>query len=172
VTVLELVDRGIVVRAELERLKTELKGIEARLQKYGLNGEHVELKDAEREGRRWLAHGSSLIVPVVFTADKIVQTFTAGSPVHDRILAAADSRLREFFEPSTTYKNLCDDGKTFRTRADEKLGKVKGPPFVTACLAVDTHGIPKSDVKVMWEDGEEVSGLKVRALRPSCFCGL
>src|ERR1035441_3997236 len=93
-TVLELVDRGIVVRAELERLKIELKGIEARLQKYGLNGEHVELKDAEREGRRWLAHGSKLIVPVVFTADKIVGALKEESPGRRRMGCWALSRGR------------------------------------------------------------------------------
>src|ERR1035441_7897724 len=159
-TVLELVDRGIVVRAELERLKIELKGIEARLQKYGLNGEHVELKDAEREGRRWLAHGSSLIVPVVFTADKIVGTFKSGSPVHTRIAMKADEHLAEFFTKETTFANLFEDGKRFRAAAEAVLGAIKGPPFITACLAVDKFGIPKSDVKVCWEDGEEVSGLR------------
>ena len=160
-TVLELVDRGIVVRAELERLKIELKGIEARLQKYGLAGEHVELKDAEREGRRWLAHGSKLIVPVVFTADKIVGSFKAGSPVHGRIDKAADGRLHEFFAMETTFENLFEDGKRFRAAADGVLG-AKGPAFITACLAVDKFGIPKSDVKVCWEDSEEVSGLEAK----------
>jgi hypothetical protein len=160
-TVLELVDRGIVVRAELERLKIELKGIEARLQKYGLNGEHVELKDAEREGRRWLAHGSSLIVPVVFTADKIVGTFKSGSPVHTRIAMKADEHLAEFFTKETTFANLFEDGKRFRAAADGVLG-AKGPAFITACLAVDKFGIPKSDVKVCWEDSEEVSGLEAK----------
>jgi hypothetical protein len=155
-TVIELVDRGIVIRAELEKLKVELKGIEARLTKYGLNGEHVELKDAEREGRRWLAHGSKLIVPVVFTADKIVGSFKADSPVHGRIDKAADGRLHEFFAKETTFANLFEDGKRFRTSAEEVLGAAKGPPFITACLAVNKFGIPKSDVKVCWEDGEEV----------------
>ena len=159
-TVLELVDRGIVVRAELERLKVELKGIEARLQKYGLAGEHVELKDADREGRRWLAHGSSLIVPVVFTADKIVQSFKSGSPVHERIVKAADGRLEEFFLAAMSYENQFEDGKRFRREVDDLMGAVKGAVFITACLAVDKFGIPKSDVKVCWEDSEEVSGLK------------
>ena len=156
----DLVDRGLAIRAELETLKKELKGIEAKLAKYGLNGQHEELKDAEREGRRWLARGSRLIVPVVFTADKIIQTFKAGTPTHARILAAADAHLQDFYHATTTYETLFDDGKKFRQRADELLSKEKAPPFITACLAVDKLGVPKSDIKIMWGDTEPVPAPK------------
>src|ERR1035441_2389770 len=162
-TVLELVDRGVVGRAGLERVKNELKGIEARLQKYGLAGEHVELKDAEREGRRWLAHGSKLIVPVVFTADKIVGSFKSGSPVHERIDKAAEAggrEVEEFFAKATTYENLYEDGKRFRAVVEASMGGQTGPPFITACLAVGKFGIPKAGVEGCLADGEEVSGLK------------
>lgn len=159
-TIQELVDRGLAIRSEMERLKQELKSIEARLETYGLAGRHEELKDADREGRRWLARGSKLIVPVIFTADKIIGTFQANSPTHERILAASNNLLRFFYDPVTTYENRFKDGKQFRSRADALLGPEKGPRFITACLAVDKHGIPKSDIKILWEDSEPVSAPK------------
>ena len=159
----DMVDRGLAIREELKKLKLELKGIASKLERYGLNGQHEELKDSDREGRRWLARGSSLIVPVVFTADKIIGSFKANSPAHTRILAASDSRLRDFYHSVTTFENLFDDGKKFRARADELLGKEQGPRFITACLSTDKHGIPESDVKILWDDAEPIPTQKEAA---------
>ena len=155
-TIQQFVDRGLEIRADIEKLKLELKSIESKLEKFGLNGQHEELKDADREGRRWLARGTSQIVPVIFTADKIVGSFKANTPTHNRIQKASDDKLSFFYTPCTTYESLFDDGKKFRAHADELLGKEAAPKFITACLSVDKHGIPKSDIKILWDDSEPV----------------
>jgi hypothetical protein len=155
--VTHLVDRGIEIRRTLKTLAAELKEIEATLKEHGLKasaaGRVEDLKDADREGRRWLAKGSTAIVPVVFTADMIVGSFTKDSKSHRDIEAVAVGNLREFFKPVNKFENRFDDGKKFRARAMDLLDKA-APAFITACLARDKHGLPKSDIKIEWDQPE------------------
>jgi hypothetical protein len=148
-----LVDRGLEVRATIARFKHELDDIEAALSQRGLYADQVPLKDEDREGRRYLARGSELVVPVVFTADKIIGSFRADSAVHQTIRVAAANFLPQFFTLVRTYECTIDDGKKFRAAAADILGD-RAPAFITACLARDKHGIPKSDIKVLWSDAE------------------
>jgi hypothetical protein len=147
------VDRGLVIIAELEKLEVELKDIEVRVKQAALHGEQVELKDADREGKQYLAAGTQRVVPVILTADKIMGEFAAKGPKRDLVELAARGRLLEFFKPVNKFENRFDNGKKFRLRAADLLG-LAAPAFITACLARDKEGIPKSDIKIMWEESE------------------
>lgn len=151
----QLVDRGIVLRAEIKEREIELKKIEKKLSEHGLKSEHQELKDSDREGRRYLARGSKLEVPIIFTADNLVKSFKHDTDMHRQILSAADGHLHDFYSLTQTYEINFDTGKKFRTTADSILGKA-APAFITACLARDKHGIPKSSIKITWDDAEEI----------------
>jgi glutaredoxin len=155
VNIKALVDRGMELRKEIDVRATELKEIEAKLKEAGLNGEHLELKDQDREGRRYLARGSSRIVPVIFTADSIVGSFKKDSAIHARIEHAAGKFFSSFFKPVNGFENLFKDGKQFRAEADQLLEK-DAAQFITSCLSRDKDGIPKSGVKIEWEAAEEI----------------
>ena len=144
------VDRGLEIVARIESDKAELKAINARLENAALHGDQVELNDAEREGRQFIACGSDLAVPVVLTADLIQQTFADKSPAHARIEAAAGDKIGLFYRAKTTWEALPPDGKAFRREAAALLGEA-APAFITACLARDKTGTPKSAVKVEWD---------------------
>jgi hypothetical protein len=153
------VDRGLEIRDEIEKLEVELKDIDARLKEAALLGEQVELTDADREGRQFLATGSERIVPVILTSDMIVGEFAMTS---DRQMTVMDSlhsfddrheKFIEFFKPVRKFENRFDSGKKFRALAAEILGE-KAPAFITACVARDKDGIPKSAIKVMWDDAK------------------
>lgn len=152
-TVREDVDRGLVIVKELAALDLELKAIEGRLHKAGLEagtrGEHKDLKDEDRGGKQWLAKGTEVEVPLIFTDDKIRASFTANGAIHQTIRNAAHGELMRFYKPTTKYEVLFDDGKKFRKMADEILG-VRAPAFITACVARDKDGIAKSDIKILW----------------------
>jgi len=153
------VDRGVEIIAKMFELKDELKSIETRLERAGLEagnrGEHEDLKDKEREGKQWLAKGSAVAVPMVFTADKLIGSFTANGALHQTIRLAANGHLTEFFKPVSKYEILFDDGKKFRAKALEVLAE-RAPAFITACVARDKAGIPKSDIKILWGQIEEI----------------
>jgi len=153
------VDRGLEIVKKIDELTVELEQIEARLEKAGLEagsrGEHQALKDADREGKCWQAKGSAVSVPMIFTSDKIVASFTAKGAKHKAIEAAANGHLDKFFKPVNKYENLFDDGKKFRRVAAEILAGA-APAFVTACVATDKSGIPKSDIKILWGEIEEI----------------
>lgn len=147
------VDRGLEIVGKIGELQDELKDIEVRLQAAGLQagtrGEHQPLKDAERDGRCWLARGSAAAVPLIFTADRIIGSFAANSARHEVIREAANGRLLEFFKPVNKFESKFDDGKRFRLAANEILGP-QATAFITACVARDSAGIPKSEVRILW----------------------
>jgi hypothetical protein len=143
------VDRGVAIIKEVAKLKKELESIDARLIDAGLHGPQTELEDPELEGRQYLAKGEGHIVPVVFTSDLLVKTFAAESAQAKKIEAVVGGQMDAFFAQIITRKTLFDSGKTFRAKAAEILGD-KGPELVTACVARDKHGIPKSQQKVEW----------------------
>jgi len=151
-----LVDRGLQLTAQIAKLGKELEWIEDKLKAIGLEREQEYLKDEDREGRRWLAQGSALIVPVVFTADKLMGSFKKDSAAHSTIRNLAGEDFQHFWKLSQTYENRFDNGKRFRKEADEILA-ARAPAFVTACVAKDKMGVPKSDIKVMWDDPEPVT---------------
>jgi hypothetical protein len=155
------VDRGLQIVGELKMLQEELDRIEARLEAAGLDGEQVELNDPDREGRQFLARGSEKIVPVVFTADLLVQSFQDNSDVHRRIVLAipAGHYVRDFFRPVRVFKTLFDSGKQFRAKAAELFGE-SAPTFISACLQRDKESIPKSKVVIAWDRAEEIGSQK------------
>ena len=125
------------------------EAIEERLEKAGLAGEQIALEDEEREGRQFLAHGTSLIVPVVFTADQVVKSFAAESALHRQIAKAAGDKLASFYAEKKTLHAVFETGKLLRRQAAEIFGPA-APEFVTACLARDKFGVVKSQVRVEW----------------------
>lgn len=149
----QLVDRGLALRQQIKIARAELDNIEGKLCDIALFKDHEPLADPDREGRRYLAGGSSDTVPVVFTADKIVGQFKHLSALHSTIKTALGGRLplSSFFQDQTVWKNRFDDGKKFRAEAEAHLGP-GAPAFITACLARDKDGFPRSDTKVMWDD--------------------
>jgi hypothetical protein len=154
-TTKQLVDRGIEINFALETLKDELKLIEERLKQAALAGEQIELTDPDREGRQYLAHGTTHTVPVVLTADIIAGQFADGSPMHAAASAAAGSRLGDFYREIRTWKNMLPTGKAFRAQAADLLGNDAGPRLVSAVIARDKLGIPRNQIKVEWDRAEK-----------------
>jgi len=153
------IDRGLEIVAELDRLEKELKQIETRVKQAAIKGPQVDLADADREGKQYLANGSKAIVPVIITADKLVGSFQANSKTHTRITTALGmdaGKITDFFKREVVWSNSFEDGKKFRTKAAEILDKA-APAFITACIARDKDGIPKNDVKICWADKKEVA---------------
>lgn len=143
------VDRGLKIREEIQLLLNELNAIEERLEKAALKGDQVPLEDADRDGRQWVAKGTKEAVSVILTADSIVSGFADGSATHMQLVSILDAKLKEFFRLAWT--NRFKDGKAFRTKAQEVLGE-KAPRLITACLARDKAGAPKSKIVVAWNE--------------------
>jgi hypothetical protein len=158
------IDDAITLRSEIASREKKLEPILARLIKAGLAagtaGRHDELVDAERTGTRWLAKGSGIAVPIIFTADKLMGSFQRDSQKHKAIqtvLGMSVGILPQFYKPVHKYEARFDDGKKFRAEADRLLGKA-APAFITACVARDKDGIAQGDVRIDWDHAEPVAG--------------
>lgn len=155
------VDRGLEICRQINALEEELKLIEERLKQYGLDHpeKQIELTDKDREGRQFVAEGKSNVVPIVFTADLIRQSFQNGGKHHAAITAALPLNVpvSRFYERAVTWELLAKNGKAFRASAEEILGKEFAPPFITACVSRDKDGMAKSAIKVEWDRATEVA---------------
>ena len=149
----QLVDRGLELYVRIEQAERELADVESQLVDAALNQEHEALQDAQREGRRFLARGTAGVVPVVFTADKLVGQFVHLSTAHNRIrvVCPESTSLQKFFKFKQVWENTFDDGMKFRKTATEEFGP-RAPAFIAACRALDREGIPKSDTKILWKE--------------------
>jgi hypothetical protein len=143
------VDRASVLLKTLVDAKTELDLIEGRLIACALAHpeDQISLEDTEREGRRYLAKGTAITVPIVITADLLVKSFQHGSALHKRLAALQPLKFELFFKEVTRWEIVEDDGKKFRRLTREMLGE-EAADFVNACLARDKDGIPKNSIKV------------------------
>jgi hypothetical protein len=158
-----LVDRGFELRREIAIRQKELDGIVAKLEAAGLAagqaGRHEELVDAQRDGTRWIARGSGIAVPIIFTADKLMGSFQRDSAKHQTIRTALGDQANEltrFYKPVSAFESRFKDGKQFRSEADKVLA-ARAPTFITACIARDKDGIALSDVKIDWDHSEPIT---------------
>lgn len=152
-TLREMIDRGVEIVAEIEKLKEEYKALEEGIKAAALArpGEHVKLEDPEREGRQFLAAGTQQVVPVVMTADSIMKTLRKGSPIALRLADMAGEHFERFYVDPAKLENTQEDGKDFRRLSRELLGDEKGPRFVNACLTRLKNGTPQSSVRIEWK---------------------
>ena len=156
-TITAAVDRGLEILLKMEELKAELKGIEAIIEHAALHGDQIDLVDPDREGKQYLAQGTTEIVPVVLTADLIIGTFQEGTAQHAAIESAAEGKLPLLYRRIVAFKNIFESGKKFRIEAGKVLGE-NAPQFVSACIARDKQGVPKSDIKIEWKRSAEKEG--------------
>lgn len=158
----EKIDRAAAIIGQIAKLKKEYEALAEEIKAEALShpADHVKLEDPEREGRRYMARGTDLIVPVVFTADALMKTFQKGSPAHAKIAELAGDKLSQFYTEPSTYEIVEEDGKAFRRLAREVFGSEKGPHFVNACLARGKGGRPKSAIKIEWEQAAAAAKLE------------
>jgi hypothetical protein len=130
------VDRGLEITAELARLDAELKGINQALELAALNGEQVDLNDADREGKQFLARGSERTVPVVISADLVHKSFADGGKTYANLQQLAGLvKLREFYAPETVWKARFSGGKELPPRCSAPPRRPLSPP---ACSGTGT----------------------------------
>lgn len=143
------VKRGLKIQEEIKRLNDELKEIESLLESKALAGEQVELEDADREGRQYIAMSELFSVPVIITADLVINSFIKDSANHTKIAAIAGDDLKKFYSKKTSFHLVQETGKAFRQAALQELPE-KGAELISACTARDKHGIAKNSIKVDW----------------------
>ena len=145
------VDRGLVINAQIDALKEELKIIEARLEQAALTGETIPLVDDEREGRQFLAAGSGVVVPVIIESDQIAGSWKQDSALHKTLAEIAGDSLAVLYRPTNAWERVPKDGKAFRATAFSQFGPALGARVITAAISRDKHGIPKSRIVIPWE---------------------
>jgi len=150
-----LVDRGLQLYRQIEDAKKELKRIEEALKAHALTGDQQPLNDPDRDGRQYLAQGTSETVPIILTADILYQSFADGSTIHQAAAAIAGDDLITLYRPITTWKMLAKTGKAFRAEAHAQLHPTCAAKLITALTTRDKDGIPKSQIRTEWDRATE-----------------
>jgi len=151
------VERAIVLRQEIKVRVDELKQIEKRLEAAALKGPHIPLEDANRQGRQYIARGTSHRLPIVLSSDELMKSFRPDSPQHARLVElVGEEKLQGFFELVTKYETRLEDGQKFRAQAVAVLGEELAPQFITACVSRDKHGIAKNKIVIALDRVEAI----------------
>lgn len=150
----EDIARGLQIGREMERLKAELKGIEARIQAFAEIGQHEPLKEEDREGKKFVARGGGVILPVIFESDLLVASFKPDSETHKQLVEIAGPQLPVFFKPVNKFERVQEDGREFRRTARRTFEPDTFARFIRACLDIKKDGIPKSRIVVGWKESE------------------
>lgn len=149
------VDRGLAIVAEMEALKKELKAIEARLSDAALEaakeGLAEKLVDEEREGRRWFATGTAARLPVILESDAISGQFAEGTEKHIELNTLCGPRLSHLYKRKVIFECVPKDGKLFRRQAAEFWTPDDAAKIISAAIARDKDGIPKSRIVIAWD---------------------
>ena len=145
------IERGKEIKAEILKLQTELKQINARLQIAAESAEHLPLADADREGRQAILRSGSRTLPVIFEADLLIASFKPDSDKHTELVALLGEKLPLFFKDTRVFERIQDDGQKFRKFARETLPAETFAKLIKACLDIKKDGIPKSRVVVDWD---------------------
>jgi hypothetical protein len=146
--------RGLEIRRQIELLQTELKAIEARIQAIAEIGKQEPLKEADREGKKFVARGAGTILPVIFESDLLIASFKPDSDTHRTLEEIAGDKLGQFFRDVRKFERVQDDGRLFRRAARATFEPDTYAAFIRGCLDVKKDGIPKSRVVVAWKESE------------------
>lgn len=149
------VDRGLAILAEIKALEVEKKVIEARLAAAALaaskEGLTEPLVDEEREGQRYFAEGSAGKIPVILESDQISGQFAEGTDKHIELEALCGDRLAHLYKRKVIFEIVPKDGKRFRKQAAEFWTPDEAAKIISASIARDKDGIPKSRIVIAWD---------------------
>ena len=151
------VDRGLAIVAELEHLKKELKTIEARLEAAGLEGDTIPLEEAEREGRQFIAIGTTHRLPVVFESDQLIGSFPSDSPLHVYLRERAGDKLEILFREKRVFERIPKDGLDYRRAVRSHFEPAIAEDIIAKTLNRDKAGIPRSRTVIAWDRAAALS---------------
>lgn len=152
------VDRLLVIKAQIATLTLEAKAIESRLENAALHGEQIPLQDTQREGKQFIARGTSFAVPVRFEADNLISTFKHDSELHSSLKTILGDAFAKFFKEVHAYERKHkDDANKFRKFCRKELEPDAYATLIKALLSKDKDGIPKSKTVIALADAKPLN---------------
>jgi hypothetical protein len=146
------IERGAEIRAEIARLKKELKAVEGRIKQAAQESPHRDLEDENREGKQALLRSSKSVLPVRFTSDSIVASFDPDTELHLALRDIAGDKLGLFYEEVRKFQRVPKDGVKFRRIARENLEPKAFAELIHAATQRTKDGIAKSATVIAWDD--------------------
>lgn len=145
--------RGIEIKAQMEKLKAELKAIEARLEAAGLQGPHVPLEDKEREGKQAILTSPTHRLAVRLESDVLVGGFEMGSDLESKVSDLLTTiQFNALFKPVKRYERKEADGHKFRIKAKKAIADhAVYLQLIKALRSTDADGIAKSKTVIAWD---------------------
>jgi hypothetical protein len=151
--------RAAEIRAQITLLQIELKPLEKIIEQAGINGPHVPLEDAEREGKQTIIRTDSHVLRVRLESDNLVTGFEMGSDLEKSISALLTTKeFNDLFKPVKRYDRKESDGHKFRLKAKKAIvNQDTYLKLIRALRSLDKDGIPKSKTVVAWDTLETLT---------------
>lgn len=145
------VDRGLAISEQIKDLQWELKIIEKRLTQAALEGVTEPLQDQDREGRQFIAAGSTAKLPVIIESDQIIASYAPETEISKALNTLCGAERENLYRACTKYERVPKDGKAFRDAAFAHFGADLGAKIISASIQRDKNGIPRSRIIIPWD---------------------
>ena len=151
--------RVVAINAQIAALETERKPLLAIIEQAGINGPHVPLEDAEREGKQTIIQTPTHTLRVRLESDNLVGGFEIGSELEKAVTELiTKSQLDELFKVVKKYERKESDGHKFRMKAKKAItDQAVYLKFIKALRSLDKDGIPKSKTVIAWDTIETLT---------------
>jgi hypothetical protein len=153
------ITRVVAINAQIATLEAERKPLLAIIEQAGINGPHVPLEDAEREGKQTIIQTPTHTLRVRLESDNLVGGFEIGSELEKSITELiTKEQLNELFKVVNKYDRKESDGHKFRLKAKKAIkDQAVYLKLIKALRSLDKDGIPKSKTVIAWDTIETLT---------------
>lgn len=147
------ITRAAEIHIELDKLEAELKPLEAIIKQAGINGPHVPLEDAEREGKQAILETPTHALRVRIESDNLVGGFEIGSEIDKKVQALLTPvEFKSLFKAVRKYERKESDGHKFRLKAKKAIAvEATYLQLIKTIRALDKDGLPTSKTVIAWD---------------------
>lgn len=151
--------RAAEIRTKIEELETELEPLEEIIAQAGVNGPHIPLEDAEREGKQAILRTPTHTLHVQIQSDNLVGGFDIGSEMEKTIRGLITStQFDALFKVVKKHERKESDGHKFRMKAKKAIpDQSVYLQVIKALRSLDKDGIPKSKTVIAWNTLETLT---------------
>jgi len=138
---------------QLDKLEAELKPLEAIIKQAGINGPHVPLEDAQREGKQAILKTPTHALRVRIESDNLVGGFEIGSETDKKVQALlTPTEFKSLFKAVRKHERKEADGHKFRIKAKKAIAnEATYLQLIKTIRSLDKDGLPTSKTVIAWD---------------------
>lgn len=156
------ITRVVAINAQIANLEAERKPLLKIIEAAGLNGPHVPLEDADREGKQAILRTPTHTLRVRIESDNLVTGFDLNSETEKTITdLITKPQFDALFKLVKKHERKESDAHKFRLKAKKAIpDQATYLKLIRALRSLDSDGIPKNKTVIAWDKLETLTESK------------